>query len=174
MNDDEITHLNFEALTVAIACIGKGEEGTNNDGAWLKSIGGVPGEEWCALFAGMCHRRAYSLVYDGPYQWPAVPASWSWRSQHQLEVGAQALVKAMGRVGSLYTAPKHAIPGDLVAWRRPGVNPWAGHVGMVESVDPNGVIHTIEGNVGAFPSLVHRLVHDVSKEKLFSFATLRK
>ncbi len=168
------THLGAKAVRVAIGNIGFGEKEANNDGPLLRAIGGRPGEEWCALFAGYCWRKAYELDEVGI-------AEWCYRRPpgHKkgpfLEVGAHALVKAMGREGDLFTDPHQAIPGDLVCWRRPGglLKPWAAHVALVEYVE-DGIIHTIEGNVGKFPAKVKRLAHDVTRENLITFATLRK
>ncbi len=44
--------------------------------------------------------------------------------------------------------------------------------GIVELVESNGIIHTIEGNVGRYPSLVHRFQHDVEYERFVGFARI--
>lgn len=56
-----------------------------------------------------------------------------------------------------------------MVWRR-GLT--KGHIGVVESVD-DGLVHTIEGNVGGYPAKVRRLVHDVRKERLVAIYGLR-
>lgn len=155
--------LGERALVVARANLGYGEQGANNRGRFVEAIGGAQGAPWCAAFAGYCYRRAYWL--EG-----SEPGSWLFRRPSVPETGARALVKAMGRAGRLFKDPSEARPGDLVCWAR-GLG-WSGHVGVVELVDADGLVHTIEGNVGAYPSKVRRLVHDVSKERLLYFATL--
>lgn len=53
---------------------------------------------------------------------------------------------------SMQTGAYHKIgdytpqPGDLVFFERGETGDWKGHVGFVEKVDPDGTIHTIEGN----------------------------
>jgi hypothetical protein len=160
--------LSNTVVYVARKNIGYGEEGVNNSGLFIESMGGKPGHEWCALFARWCIKRAHEIKGLWAPSWldrmPGVP-----------EVGAKRLTKAVGRVGRFFTDPLEARPGDLVCWhRRTGLISWKGHVGIVEKVDPDGIIHTIEGNVGAFPAKVKRLSHDVRKERLYGFASLTK
>lgn len=148
-----------EVLYVATSNLGFGEQGANNKGRFIEAIGGKPGQEWCAYFAGYCYERAYErLGFDMPFKRSA---------------GAKRLTKNLGKVGKLFTNPLEAKPGDLVCWSR-GRLGWQGHVGVVESVDEDGIIHTIEGNVGRFPAKVKRLTHDVRKERLYRFASLEK
>jgi hypothetical protein len=155
------TSLANEIVFVASSNVGYGEVEGNNDGPLIRAMGGKPGQEWCALFAGHCYERAHKrLGVTMPFQ----------RS-----TGAKRLVKNLAAVGRFFTDPLEARPGDLVCWhRRTGLISWKGHVGIVEKVDPDGIIHTIEGNVGAFPAKVRRLSHDVRKERLYGFASLTK
>lgn len=154
------TPLEWEIVRVAQGNLGFGEKEANNDGPLIREIGGKPGQEWCALFAGYCYEKAHTnLGLKLPFA----------RS-----IGAKRLTKNAAKVGSFFTDPLKARPGDLVCWhRRTGLISWKGHVGVVSHVEDD-LVHTIEGNVGAFPAKVKRLVHDVRKERLYGFATLRK
>ncbi len=162
---DDVTGLSAQAVRVAISNIGYGETTSNNQGRFLDLIGGRAGGEWCAAFSGYCYRRAAEIR---SHPWP----SWTLRSDKP-ELGAKALTKAMGKVGRMFTDPSKARPGDLVCWhRRTGPVSWKGHVGIVIAVDSDGIIETCEGNVGKYPAKVRRFIHDVTKERLYSFASL--
>lgn len=155
--------LRASALSVATAEIGNGETGANNTGPDIRRYCAPSGDghEWCAAFAGYCYEQAAKrLEVQLPFA----------RS-----LGAKRLTKNLAGVkGAIkFTDPKLALPGDLVCWSRGLPGSWTGHVGVVESVDPSGLIHTIEGNVGKAPAKVKRLIHDVSKERLYCFAGLR-
>lgn len=161
-------------VRVAKANLGYGETGANNSGRFIKALGGREGEEWCALFAGYCYRRAYKALIDDNSEVANTP-SYCYRRPGVLEVGAKALVKNLGKVGITFRDPLQAKPGDLICWnRRTGALSWQGHVGVVEMVSVGGIVHTIEGNVGKFPAIVRRLLHDVGRESNFyAFAGLR-
>lgn len=146
-----------KALWVAQSNIGFGEEGANNRGKFITAIGAPPGEEWCAYFQSYCWKQAAILLgISLPFQ---------------VSGGAKSLSKSIAKFGRSFKDPELAMPGDLVCWHR-GKVAWKGHIAMVESIDPDGVIHTIEGNVGTYPSRVKRLSHDVSKERLFQFSSI--
>lgn len=149
-----------EVVYVAKSNLGYGETTANNEGKFLEAIGVPQGSEWCAGFARYCYRKAASrLSYRVPFDTNTL--------------GARRLVKNLGFVGRFYREPHAAVPGDLVAWNR-GVLGWQGHVGIVIDVDNDGIITTIEGNVGRYPAKVKTLVHDVTKERLYGFASLLK
>lgn len=159
--------LRQEVTRIARANLGFGEEESNNNGRLMRAIGGKPGAEWCALFAGYCYRKSYMVLdLDGQ--------EWCWRSPGAPEVGAKALIKAAWSAGALrFTDPELALPGDLICWhRRTGPISWKGHIGVVEAVT-DGIVSTIEGNVGRFPAKVKRLSHDVAKERFYGFAGFR-
>lgn len=168
-------NLRSEVVRIARGNIGFGEEAIdgiarNNDGRLIRAIGGKPGDEWCALFAGYCYRKAYrNLARFDPFTF------WTWIVPDTRPViGAKALVKAAWAAGAeRFTDPTEAAFGDLICWhRRTGPISWKGHVGVVEEVR-DGLVHTIEGNVGRFPARVKRLVHDVTKERFYGFAGFR-
>jgi hypothetical protein len=160
-----------KALYVANANEGYGESSRNNHGPFIEAIGGVPGREWCAIFVSYCYRQAAHLLgTDVPFD--------VWRRDLRgrpkfLEPSAKALVKKVGDAGRLFTDPTQARPGDLVCWSR-GVTGWQGHVGIVTHVFPAapGCIESMEGNVGAFPARVKTIKHNVTRERLWRFASL--
>src|SRR4051812_18879456 len=75
---------------------------------------------WCAYFASWAARQAGTPLGEQGQGFGAVSAVWDWGQR-------------TGR------ATSQAAPGELVVWG-------SRHIGIVESVDPNGTIHTIEGN----------------------------
>lgn len=152
------------AARIAVGEIGQGEEGGNNLGPYITKLGGRQGYLWCALFASWGYREEYRTL--APLE---VMPSWPFRTPGVPEPGAKALHDALVRVGCGYRDPAKAIPGDLLLWRRDG----GGHAAILEFTE-HGLCHTVEGNVGAYPSKVRRLVHDVRLEPHFmGFATLR-
>ncbi len=140
-----------------------GEQGANNDGAFIRAMGGRPGEEWCALYAGYCYRRAHQLLGIADPQW-------CWRSPGRLEVGAKALVRALGDEpgGDSWEDVGQTRPGDLVGFhRRTGLISWKGHVGVVSAVwlaparAVSARLRVLEGNVGEFPAQVQEFEYEV-------------
>jgi hypothetical protein len=79
---------------------------------------------WCAYFASWAARNAGAPLGDQGQGFGSVSDVWSWaqRAGKAIEPGTQ---------------PPQT--GDLIVWG-------GRHVGIVESVDPDGSIHTIEGN----------------------------
>ena len=147
-------------LQIAIEEIGKGEEGGNNSGphvAKYKLIedDGDPDDDgaWCAAFLSWCVEEACRrLDLDMPFK----------RSQ-----GAKRLFKNAGKAGAFVSSPR---PGDLVCWDRGTPGSWQGHIGIVEKVE-EGILYTVEGNVGRYPSKVRRFMHDLDRQtRLEGFA----
>ena len=160
------TGLGAMVLEVAREEIGNGEEGGNNAGPHVarykrRSLGLDDDKDqgsWCASFLSWCIEEACGRMGI------AMPI----RPSH----GAKQLGKRIAAAGSKVEVP---MPGDVVVWDRgklkPGGKPsWMGHVGIVERVELGAgtstpsILHTIEGNVGAFPSVVRRFAHDLSRE----------
>ena len=50
-----------------------------------------------------------------------------------------------------------------MCWDRGDPGSWQGHIGFVERVE-DGVLYTVEGNVGSYPSKVKRFMHDLSSQ----------
>jgi hypothetical protein len=79
---------------------------------------------WCADFASWCAAQAGAPLGENGEGFQSVGALWEWA-----EGGGRAIPASEG-------SPQ---PGDLIVWG-------SDHVGLVEAVDPDGTIHTIEGN----------------------------
>lgn len=150
---------------VARSNVGYGEQGSNNAGKFIHAIGGNNGDEWCALFAGYCYRRAHQIL-------ELDPPEWAYRRKGVPEKGAKRLTRNLARVGRRFSDPAQARPGDLVCWSR-GRLGWQGHVGVV-LYERGGIITSIEGNVGRYPSKVRLFQHDVTKERLYMFASMER
>jgi hypothetical protein len=149
-----------DALSVAIAQVGHGESGGNNSGEFVEMLHGkkFDGDDdddgaWCAAFVSWCFEEACEGA--------GVPMPFK-RSG-----AAKALYRRIGRAGSFPTTPA---AGDVVCWDRGKLGSWQGHIGIVERYD-GGILHTVEGNVGAFPSKVRRFSHDLTMQsRLEGFA----
>lgn len=155
---------------VAASNIGFGETTGNNRGRFIDLIGGelisTDNPEWCALFAGYCYRRAYQLLGQ-------TEPAWLFRRPGVPEPGARRLVRGLGDMAGMYTYENSRLvkPGDLGLLERKG-----GHHVFVVEKQIEGVVHTIAGNEGRFPSKVKRTVRfkDGRNEKNFvCFAGLR-
>jgi hypothetical protein len=77
---------------------------------------------WCAYFASWVARQAGVPIGDGGRGLGLVDAVWAWGQ----------------RTGKAIPASGEPKPGDLIIWDE--------HMGIVESVRPDGTITTIEGN----------------------------
>jgi hypothetical protein len=156
------SRLGVATLSVAIKEIGNGEEGGNNSGQHVARYKGIvddgdPDDDgaWCASFISYCSGMAADdLGTDLPFKKSG---------------GAKRLYKNIGNAGSFITNPR---PGDVVCWDRGDPGSWQGHIGIVERVE-NGILYTVEGNVGRFPSTVQRFKHDLSRQtRLEGFARM--
>ena len=154
--------LGLKALEVAISEIGNGEEGGNNSGQHVARYHGIADDgdddddgAWCASFVSYCCTTAAGdLDITMPFD---------------TSRGAKALYKKIGKAGAFVSNP---MPGDVVCWDRGKPGSWQGHIGFVEKLE-NGILYTIEGNVGRFPSVVHRIKHDLDREdRLIGFARM--
>src|SRR4051794_11817473 len=100
--------------------------GSNNSpriAEYRSATAGAPGPgPWCAYFASWVARQSGVPVGPNGQGFGSVDALYSW---------AQQSGKALPRGAQ----PQ---PGDLIVWNE--------HIGMVESVEGSGAIHTIEGN----------------------------
>ena len=154
------SELGLLALSIAVDNIGNGEEGGNNSGPFveklhLKSWDGNDDDDgaWCAAFVSWCFEEACRrLDIDMPFR----------RSG-----SAKRLWKNIKSAGS---EPSSPAPGDVVCWDRGKRGSWQGHIGFVENCE-GGILYTVEGNVGSFPSRVKRFMHDLSRQdRLEGFA----
>lgn len=146
------------AVEVALSLRGRGEEGANNHGPFIRELGGRDGDLWCALFAGHCWRVAHQRA-------GLAPPAWSFRRPGVAEPGARALVLAAlaATGGNRFTDPAQCLPGDLALWKRDGGH----HVALVWHPNSDGTVATVEGNVGPFPAVVRDMVHDTHHEPHF-------
>jgi CHAP domain len=80
---------------------------------------------WCAYFASWAARQAGVPLGDHGQGFGSVSDVYAWAQKSGRAIPNGAGVKPQ--------------PGDLIVWG-------GEHIGIVQSVDPNGSIHTIEGN----------------------------
>ncbi len=117
-------------VNVARTQVGQSEmpPGSNESPRITEYRGAVQGSvvgPWCADFASWCAAQAGTPLGENGEGFQSVASLWSWA-----ESSGRAIPATAG------TTPE---PGDLIVWG-------SEHVGIVESVDPDGTIHTIEGN----------------------------
>ena len=117
------------ALAAAQGEVGQAEmpPGSNNSPriAMYRSAtpGAIPGAPWCAYFASWAARQGGVPLGDQGQGFGSVDAVWAWAQR-------------TGRAQPASAGPP--APGDLIVWDE--------HIGIVESVLPDGRIQTIEGN----------------------------
>jgi hypothetical protein len=127
-------------VQIASAEVGQSEQppGSNNSSRiaeYRSATAGNPGPgPWCAYFVSWVARQAGVPLGDQGQGFGSVDALYSWAQQT-----GRAYTPGSGRTPQ---------PGDLIVFHE--------HIGLVESVDANGTIHTIEGNSG---DQVARRVH---------------
>jgi hypothetical protein len=117
-------------VAMAQAEVGQAEQppGSNNSpriAQYRSATAGAPGPgPWCAYFTSWLARGAGVPVGDQGQGFGSVDALYAWAQK-----SGRAIPTSTGQ------DPK---PGDLIVWDE--------HIGMVESVLPDGRIQTIEGN----------------------------
>jgi hypothetical protein len=113
------------ALAAAEGEVGQAEQppGSNDSpriAQYRSAVAGAPGPgPWCAYFASWAARQAGVPLGEYGQGFGRVDDIWAWGQ----------------RTGRTTQSPQ---PGDLVVWDE--------HVGIVESVRPDGSITTVEGN----------------------------
>jgi CHAP domain len=126
-------------VAVAQAEVGQAEDPPgSNDGPRIADYrsavqGAVAGEPWCADFVSWVAAEAGVPLGDQGAGFASVAALTAWA----------------GRTGRLLPAGAPARPGDLVLFGDR-------HVGLVEAVEPDGTLDTIEGNEGDAVTRVRR------------------
>jgi hypothetical protein len=147
-----------QALGVALSEIGNGELGRNNGGRHVvRYRNGLDNYgAWCAHFVSYCFERGARQLQ----------VEFTLRSG-----GARRLFKRIIKAGKfLGKDPRLCLPGDVVCWKRGKT--WQGHLAQIERYS-DGLLFTVEANVGSFPSRVRRMQHDVGHEpNLIGFARL--
>lgn len=164
-----------EVLANAIADIGKGEEGQNNWGPYVKgllaSVGINEPAAWCAAAVVRWITLAMmGLTEERMISYP-----------HYQEVisiyspSAKAMFNAARELGWVLPPGELPQPGDIGITKRTAydshgnVIDWLAHAFMVESFDPLlSTIDTIEGNVGKFPAKVRRFtaLYNAAKNRI--------
>jgi CHAP domain-containing protein len=119
----------LNAVAVARTQVGQAEmpPGSNESPRITEYRSAVQGSvvgPWCADFASWCAAQAGIPLGENGEGFQSVGALWEW-------------AEGSGRAIPASEGPPQ--PGDLIVWG-------SEHVGIVESVDPDGTIHTIEGN----------------------------
>ncbi len=126
-------------LAAAESQVGQSEQPPgSNDGPQLAVYrtavaGSAAGQPWCATFASWCAAQAGVPVGDGGSGSASVAAIADWAS----------------RSGRLLPASSTPAPGDLILFG-------GRHIGIVESVNADGSLTTVEGNHGNAVSRAHR------------------
>jgi len=123
--------------------VGITEQGGENRGQMVERFqkeqdGKASGEPWCAAFVFYCIN-----VVDRMADVPPFGKTRLHKSELVTAVWGRSPEDLRG------TVPE---PGSLVVWRRydaSGRPTWAGHIGIVTQVLPDGTLMTIEGNTSA-------------------------
>ena len=119
----------LEAVAAARTQVGQAEmpPGSNESpriSEYRSAVQGAVVGPWCADFASWCAAQAGIPLGENGEGFQSVGALWEW-------------AEGSGRAVPASEGPPQ--PGDLIVWG-------SEHVGIIESVDPDGTIHTIEGN----------------------------
>lgn len=136
-------------LAAARADLGVREQGGHNRGpevdAWLRALDVTPPGNWCAAAVAKWLRDASAATgMTSP-----IPGS----------PGAKATMAQLQTVGRWHgrdTMRAAARSGSIVVWHRGDPASWTGHIGIVETVNEQGMA-TIEGNSGPAGDRVARM-----------------
>lgn len=120
---------NQRLVALARAEVGQAEQppGSNNSqriAQYRSAVPGGPVGPWCAYFASWVAQQAGMPLGDRQQGFARVDDVWAWAQRN-----GRAVPAGSGDA---------ARPGDLILWDE--------HMGIVESVRPDGTIETIEGN----------------------------
>lgn len=129
----------LRALQLAQAEVGVTEQPPGSNDApriaqYRQSTAGSGVGPWCAYFVSWAAQQAGAPLGEAGQGFGAVASVWDWGQR-------------TGRAVPASSGPPN--PGDLIVWN-------GTHIGIVESVDADGRIHTIEGNSS---NMVTRRVH---------------
>jgi hypothetical protein len=141
------------ALQAAQAEVGVSEQPPGSNDApriaqYRQATAGSGVGPWCAYFVSWAAQQAGAPLGEAGQGFGSVAALWDWGQRTGRTIPAGAGI-----------APN---PGDLIVWD-------GTHVGIVESVDADGTIHTIEGNSS---NAVTRRTHDASGDGATGFVRL--
>jgi hypothetical protein len=115
-------------VQAAAAEVGQAEQppGSNDSpriAEYRTAVAGAGVGPWCAQFVSWCAKQAGTPLGEAGQGFQSVEAVAAWAQ----------------RTGRWQPAGATPQPGDLIVWG-------GRHIGLVESVDADGSIHTIEGN----------------------------
>lgn len=131
---DFISDLGQSIISTAAKYLGFNEA----NGSYKKFTGGRT-EHWCADFVTYvtkeAFRRAGKAIPSG-FGSPSVSGLREWGKQNG------RYMQTAGKSNKASLIAQNVKPGDIIIFKEAG----ASHTGIVESVDSNGTIHTIEGN----------------------------
>lgn len=150
----------WNALQIALNELkaGAGEKGGDNRGPDVRRYhsvtGAREGDSWCASFVSYCFETGNAGT--APFEPTA---------------GARDLLRRFKRKGWDYKASLSSppAPGDIIVWWRGTPDGWMGHIGIVMAYE-NGLVHTIEGNRGSYPSKVTSFTYVLGRiDRLLGF-----
>lgn len=152
----------LKALELAKSQIGRGEQGRNNEGEWVRMYrtdlrGNVgPAGAWCAAFGSWyLEQAARALGIPCPI-----------RRSH----GAKKLFRNCCAVGTRVERPR---PGDVALWHRGAQGAATGHFAIVAVTEVTGVkFRCIEGNKGPYPAPIDYFDHVLGEADLLGFCRL--
>jgi hypothetical protein len=137
---------------------GAGEKGSDNHGPDIKRYhkvtGASEGDSWCASFISYCFKEGNGGTM--PYGATA---------------GARDTLGRFKAKGWDFAASVGNPPtaGDIIVWYRGPRNGWMGHIGIVSDYR-DGIVYTIEGNRGSYPSKVRAFSYTLGQiDKLLGF-----
>jgi hypothetical protein len=129
------------ALAAAELGVTEAPPGSNDSpriAQYRQAMQGNPGVgPWCAYFVSWVSQQAGAPLGEVGQGFASVDAVYAW---------AQRTGRA---IPNSPAAPATPQAGDLIVWDE--------HIGVVESVDPDGTVHTIEGNSS---NMVARRTHE--------------
>jgi len=135
------TGANRAAIAAAELGVTEQPPGSNDSpriAQYRSAMRGAPGVgPWCAYFTSWVAQQAGTPLGESGQGFASVDAVYAW---------AQRTGRAVPNTTGVPARPN---PGDLIVWDE--------HIGVVESVDPDGKVHTIEGNSS---DMVTRRTHD--------------
>lgn len=117
--------------------IGQGEEGKNNSGKFVASLGGRQGDPWCSSFVSQMAKNVGEDVFG------YLPMAKQWWNKAR-------------KAGMTVNEPQS---GDIAVFTRGDPKSASGHVGIVDYIAGNKIV-IIEGNVGDYPAKVKRVIYD--------------
>lgn len=169
MKSIDKSRLRFEALRLIDGEVGHTEQPfRSNNGPhvrkYLAHFDKKPPAEWCAALVSWCYSvGAINLGLELPF----TPS-----------LGAGALIRAVGRVGRLFTDPEQVVPGDLVGWYRGplGRLDWRRHVGMITALGNtgDGRLQVTAGNEGRNGEVRQRWGRFHLEPRFYTFASIHQ